>query len=136
VGAQMAKKFGESPRVCQAISAHHEDVPQVDILDHVVDAANRLSGQRPGARRETLESYVKRLHDVEKLARGYTGVEKAYAIQAGRELRVVVENSAITDEQAVLLSRDIARKIETEMTYPGQVRVCVIRETRATDYAK
>ncbi len=136
VGAQLAKKFGESPRVCQAIAAHHEDVPQADVLDHIVDAANRLSGQRPGARREQLDAYVKRLYELEKLAKSYNGVEKAFAIQAGREVRVIVENSIITDEQATLLSRDIARKIETEHTYPGQVRVCVIRETRASDYAK
>jgi ribonuclease Y len=136
VGAQVAKKFGEAPRICQAIAGHHEEVPQENVLDHIVDAANRLSGQRPGARREMLESYVKRLQDLEKLARGYQGVDKAYALQMGREVRVIVENSVITDDQALLLSRDIARKIETEMSYPGQVRVCVIRETRATDYAK
>jgi ribonuclease Y len=136
VGAALAKKYGESPRVCQAISAHHEDVPQLDILDHVVDAANKLSNARPGARRETLESYVKRLYDLEKLAKSHHGVEKAFAISAGREVRVIVENSAVSDDQAALLSRDIARKIEAEATYPGQVRVCVIRETRATDYAK
>ena len=106
--------------------AHHE----------TRDAANVLSSQRPGARRETLESYVKRLDDLEKLARGYKGVDKAFAIQAGREVRVIVENSAVSDDEAVLLSKDIAKKIETEMTYAGQVRVCVIRETRATDYAK
>ncbi|MBI4511649.1 MAG: ribonuclease Y [Deltaproteobacteria bacterium] len=136
VGAQLLKKYGESPRICQAVAAHHDDVPQEGVLDHVVDAANRLSGQRPGARRETLESYIKRLHDLEALARGYKGVDKAFAIQAGREVRVVVENGQINDEQAILLSKDIARKIETEMSYPGQVRVCVIRETRATDYAR
>jgi ribonucrease Y len=136
VGGALAKKLGEAPRVCQAISAHHEDVPASDVLDHIVAAANELSGQRPGARRETLESYVKRLHDMEKLARSYQGVEKAYAIMAGREVRVIVENSVVSDDQAVLLSRDLAKKIETELTYPGQVRVCVIRETRATDYAK
>lgn len=136
VGAALCKKHGEAPRVCQAIAAHHEDVPHESVLDHIVDAANRLSGQRPGARREMLESYVKRLQDLEKLARAHAGVERAYAIQMGKELRVIVDNASITDEQAVMLSRELARKIETEMSYPGQVRVCVVRETRATDYAK
>jgi ribonuclease Y len=136
VGAALAKKFGESPKVCQAIAAHHEDVAHESVLDHIVDAANRLSGQRPGARREMLESYVQRLGDLEKLAKSYSGVEKAYALQMGREVRVIVENSAISDEQAVLLSRDLAKRIEAEATYAGQVRVSVIRETRASDYAK
>ena len=136
VGGQVLKKYGESPKVAQAVAAHHGDVPCESVLDHIVDAANLLSGQRPGARRETLESYIKRLGDLEKLARGYQGVDKAFAIQMGKEVRVIVENSAISDDQAVLLSKDIARKIETEMSYPGQVRVCVIRETRAVDYAK
>jgi ribonuclease Y len=136
VGAQLAKKYGESPKVCQAIAAHHEDVAHESVLDHIVDAANRLSAQRPGARRETLESYVQRLADLEKMAKSYPGVDKAFALQMGREVRVIVENSAISDEQAVLLSRDLARRIEAEATYPGQVRVSVIRETRASDYAK
>ncbi len=136
VGAAVAKKYGESPKVCQAIAAHHEDVAHESVLDHIVDAANQLSGQRPGARRETLESYIQRLHDLEKMAKSFQGVDKAYALQMGREVRVIVENSTITDEQAVLLSRDLAKRIEAEATYPGQVRVCVIRETRASDYAK
>jgi ribonuclease Y len=136
VGAALAKKYGESPRVVSAIGAHHDEQPAEAILDHIVAAANQLSGQRPGARREQLESYVKRLYDLEKLAQGFPGVEKVFAIQAGREMRVMVDNATLTDEQAVMLSRDLARKIENEMTYPGQVRVCVIRQTRATDYAK
>jgi ribonucrease Y len=136
VGAQVAKKYGESPKVCQAIAAHHEDVPQESVFDHIIDAANRLSAQRPGARRETLETYVQRLNDLEKLAKGMKGVERAFAIQAGREVRVIVENSITSDEAAVLLSRELARKIEAEATYAGQVRVCVIRETRASEYAK
>jgi len=136
VGAQIAKKHGESPKVCQAIAAHHEDAPQESVLDHIVDAANRLSGQRPGARRETMSQYIQRLYDLEKLAKGFQGVEKAYALQMGREVRVIVENSVTSDEQASLLCRELARRIETEATYPGQVRVCVIRETRASDYAK
>src|SRR6185295_3086186 len=105
-------------------------------LDHIVDAANRLSGQRPGARRELMESYIQRLADMEKIAAAHQGVERAFAIQAGREVRVLVENSSVSDEQAVMLSKDIARKIEDELSYPGQVRIAVIRETRAVDYAK
>ena len=136
VGAQTAKKFGEPPRVCHAIEAHHGDVAPTDVLDHLVDAANVLSSQRPGARREMLESYVQRLFDLEKIATSFPGVERAFAIQAGREVRVIVENSRVTDQQARLLSKDIARKVESELAYPGQIKVAVIRETRATDYAK
>ena len=136
VGSALAKKYGEAPRVCQAIGAHHEDIAQEGILDHVVDAANRLSGQRPGARRETLAQYVQRLYDLEKMAKSFAGVEKAYALQMGREVRVIVENSVTSDDQAALLCRELAKRIETEATYAGQVRVCVIRETRASDYAK
>jgi ribonuclease Y len=136
VGAALAKKLGESPRVCHAIEAHHGDVPATDILDHLVDAANVLSGQRPGARREMLESYVQRLFDLEKVATSFPGVERAFAIQAGREVRVLVENSRVSDQEARLLSKDIARKVESELSYPGQIKVAVIRETRATDYAK
>jgi ribonuclease Y len=136
IGASLARKLGEPPRVCHAIEAHHGDVPPTDVMDHIVDAANVLSGQRPGARREMLESYVQRLGDLERIATSFEGVERAFAIQAGREVRVIVENSRVTDQQARLLSKDIARKVESELTYPGQVKVSVIRETRATDYAK
>jgi ribonuclease Y len=136
IGAGVARKLGEPPRVCHAIEAHHGDVPPTDVMDHIVDAANVLSGQRPGARREMLESYVQRLGDLERIATSFAGVERAFAIQAGREVRVIVENSRVTDQQARLLSKDIARKVEAELTYPGQVKVAVIRETRATDYAK
>jgi ribonuclease Y len=136
VGAVVARKCGESPAVCHAIEAHHGDVPSDGVLDHVVEAANVLSGQRPGARREVLESYVQRLQSLEKIAAGFDGVDRAFAIQMGREVRVLVENSLVSDEQARSLSRQIARKVEAELSYPGQVRVSVIRETRATDYAK
>jgi len=136
VGAAVARRLGEPPRVAHAIEAHHGEVPAVDVLDHIVDAANVLSGQRPGARREMLESYVQRLTDLERVAASFPGVEKAFAIQAGREVRVIVENAHVSDQQARLLSKDIARKVEAELAYPGQVRVAVIRETRATDYAK
>ncbi len=136
IGADLAKKYGEDPRVVHAIAAHHEDVPQETALAHLVDAADALSGARPGARSEVLESYVKRVEDLEKIATSFKGVGKAYAIQAGREMRVLVENETITDEQAGMLCRDIARKIEDELTYPGQIKVTVIRELRAIDYAK
>ena len=136
IGAQAAKKLGESPRVVHAIEAHHGDVQATDVIAHLVDAANVLSGQRPGARREMLESYVQRLHDLEKIASSFPGVERAFAIQAGKEVRVIVENSRVSDDQARLLSKDIARRVESDLAYPGQIRVAVIRETRATDYAK
>jgi ribonuclease Y len=136
VGAGVARKLGEPPRVCHAIEAHHGDVAATDVMDHLVDAANALSGQRPGARREMLETYVQRLTDLERIATSFEGVERAFAIQAGREVRVIVENSRVTDQQARILSKDIARKVEAELTYPGQVKVSVVRETRATDYAK
>jgi len=136
VGAIVARKCGESPKLCHALEAHHGEVPATDVLDHIVDAANTLSTQRPGARREMLESYVQRLGDLEKIAASFEGVEKAFAIQMGREVRVLVENSRVSDEQARLLSRDIARRVESELAYPGQIKVAVIRETRATDYAK
>jgi ribonucrease Y len=136
VGAALVKKYGESPRVAHAIEAHHGEVSQETALDHIVDAANQLSGQRPGARREAMESYVQRLGDMEKIAARHGGVVKAFAIQAGREVRVMVEHHQVTDEQAVVLSKDIARCIEDELSYPGQIRVAVLRETRAIDYAK
>jgi ribonuclease Y len=135
-GATIARKFGESPKICHAIEAHHGEVPAEDVLDHIVDAANVLSNQRPGARREALESYIQRLDDLEKIATGFEGVERAFAIQAGREVRVLVENSKVSDEQARMLSKDIARKVESQLAYPGQIRVTVVRETRAVDFAK
>lgn len=136
VGAQIARKHGESPRVCSAIAAHHGDPAPASVLDHILDAANRLSAARPGARREQLASYVQRLEDLEQLCVGFTGVTKAFALQAGREVRVMVQNDQVDDAQAVLLSKEIARKIENEATYPGQVRVVVLRETRASEYAR
>jgi ribonuclease Y len=136
VGAQLARKYNESPQVVAAIAQHHGEEPHTSVLSHLVDAANVLSGQRPGARQELLATYVQRLYDLEKVAKGFEGVQNAFAIQAGSELRVLVENSQITDEQSILLAKDIAKRIEDEATYPGQVRVCVIRETRSIDYAK
>ncbi len=135
IGSKLAKKFGESPKVVQAISAHHEDVPPTSIYDYLVQAADALSGARPGARKELLENYIKRLEDLEKIANSFKGVANSYAIQAGREMRIMVESDIVTDEESVLLSKDIARKIEESLTFPGQIKVMVIRETRAVEYA-
>ena len=136
VGAEIARKCGESEVVRNAIAAHHNEEPQNSVYAHLVIAADALSGARPGARREILETYVQRLRDLERISSEFDGVRQSYAIQAGREIRVVVENSQVNDDQAFALSKDIARKIEEELTYPGQVKVCVIRETRAVDYAR
>jgi ribonucrease Y len=136
VGALLARKHGETGAICQAIEAHHGDVPARSALDHLLDAANVLSGHRPGARREMLETFVQRLHDLEKIAASFPGVEKVFAIQAGREVRVLVENSRVSDDEARVLSRSIARRVEAELAYAGQIRVSVVRETRATEYAK
>lgn len=136
IGADFAKKYGEDVRVVHAIAAHHEDVPQTTSLAHLVDASDALSGARPGARSEVLESYVKRVEDLERIAKSFAGVEKVYAIQAGREVRVLVEQDKIDDDAAAWLSRNIARKIEEELTYPGQIKIMVVRESRAVDYAK
>lgn len=136
IGRDLAKKFGEVHEIVHAIAAHHEDIPVESIMDVIVKSADALSGARPGARKEMLESYVKRLDDLEKIATGFPGVEKAYAIQAGREIRIVVDSGDVTDAQSLMLSRDIAKKIEQDLTYPGQIRVTVIRETRAVEYAR
>ncbi len=135
IGSKLAKKFGESAQVVNAIAAHHEDIPPVTVYDILVQAADSLSGARPGARKELLENYVKRLEDLEAIANSFKGVESSYAIQAGRELRVIVESDKIPDEEAILMSRDIVRKIEESLTFPGQIKVTVIRETRAVEYA-
>ena len=136
IGADFARKYGESPAIVHAIASHHEEEKPESILDVLVEAADALSGARPGARREMLETYVKRLEDLEKIAQSFQGVEKSYAIQAGREIRVMVQPDRISDEASAILSRDIARKIEKELTYPGQIKVTVIREMRAVDIAK
>ncbi len=136
IGGEIARKYGESAKIVNAIAAHHEEVKAETILAPLVDAADALSGARPGARREVLESYVKRLEDLETIAKSFKGVEKCFAVQAGREMRVIVEPTQISDEETSMLARDVARKIETDMTYPGQIRVIVIRETRATELAK
>ncbi len=136
IGADLAKKYGESAEIVHAIAAHHEDVPPESILDVLVQSADALSGARPGARKEMLETYVKRLEDLEQIANSFPGVEKTFAIQAGREIRIVVNSNSVSDADAVVLSRDVVKKIEKELTYPGQIRVTVIREIRAVEYAR
>ncbi|OIQ50336.1 Ribonuclease Y [Pseudodesulfovibrio hydrargyri] len=136
IGADLAKKHGESKEIIHSIAAHHEDTPPMSILANLVQAADSLSGARPGARKELLENYVKRLEELEGLATGFDGVQKAYAIQAGREIRVMVDSEKVGDENTYVLCKDIAEKIENNMTYPGQIRVTVIREKRAVGYAK
>lgn len=136
IGRDLAKKYGEPEEVVYAIGAHHEELPPQSVIDILVQSADALSGARPGARKEMLQSYVKRLEDLESIANEFKGVEKSYAIQAGRDLRIIVDSNKIKDDEATLLSQDIARAIESKLTYPGQIRVTVIRETRAVEYAK
>jgi ribonuclease Y len=135
LGGEIARKYGESAKIVNAIAAHHEEVKAETILAPLVDAADALSGARPGARREVLESYAKRLEDLEKISNSFDGVQKSFAVQAGREIRIIVDPGTVGDDRAALLARDIAKRIEQEMTYPGQIRVTVIRETRASHIA-
>ena len=136
IGVEILKKYKESPIVINAVEAHHEDVEPQSIEAVLIQAADAISASRPGARRETLENYIKRLQNLEGIADSFDGVEKSFAIQAGREIRVLVKPEKISDDQMVVLSRDIAKKIEDEMEYPGQIKVNVIRESRVVDYAK
>lgn len=136
IGADFARRYGEVPEIVQAIEAHHNDVEVKNPLDVLVQAADALSGARPGARKEMLDAYIKRLETLEEIGNSFKGVEKTFAIQAGRDVRVMVNHEQISDEDAVVLSRDIASRIEKELTYPGQIRVTVIRETRAFGVAK
>ncbi|MBN2232921.1 MAG: ribonuclease Y [Deltaproteobacteria bacterium] len=136
IGADLARRYGENPEIVHAIEAHHGEVEYNQVLDVLVQAADALSGARPGARKEMLDAYIKRLEALETIGNAFKGVEKTYAIQAGREVRVMVKNEQVNDEEAVMLSQDIAKRIEKELTYPGQIKVTVIRETRAVDYAK
>lgn len=136
LGMQLAEKYKEHPDVCNAIGAHHDEIEMTSLISPVVQACDAISGARPGARREVVESYIKRLKELEELALSYPGVEKTFAIQAGRELRVVVESEKVSDAQAEILAADISNRIQTEMTYPGQIKVTVIRETRSVAYAK
>lgn len=136
LGMKLAEKFKEKPDICNAVGAHHDEVEMTTLLAPIVQVCDAISGARPGARHEIIESYLKRLNDLENLALSYPGVVKTYAIQAGRELRVIVGADKMTDQETEQLSADIARKIQTEMTYPGQVKITVIRETRAVSFAK
>lgn len=136
IGSSYAKRFGESDRIVQAIATHHDDGRTNTLLGVLVQSADTLSAARPGARREMLETYVKRLEQLEKIANSFSGVERSYAIQAGREIRIIVQSEKVSDNDVVILCREVIKKIESELTYPGQIRVTVLRETRVTDYAK
>lgn len=136
LGKQWAEKFGEKEDVCNAIGAHHDEIEMTSLLAPIVQVCDAISGARPGARRQVLDSYIQRLKDLEDIAFGFSGVKKAYAIQAGRELRVIVESEKVDDQKAANLSFNISQKIQTDMTYPGQVKITVIRETRAVNIAK
>ena len=136
LGMKLAEKFGEKPDVCNAIGAHHDEIEMNNLISPIVQVCDAISGSRPGARREIVESYIQRIKDLESLALNFKGVTKAYAIQAGRELRVIVESDKVSDQKADELSFEISQKIQTEMTYPGQVKITVIREKRAIAFAK
>ena len=136
LGMKLAEKYKEKADICNAIGAHHEETEMTSVISPLVMVADAISGARPGARREVIESYIKRLKDMENIAQSHNGVTKTYAIQAGRELRVIVAADQISDQQAEVLSADIAKKIQDEMVYPGQVKITVIRETRAVAIAK
>ncbi|HSD95349.1 MAG TPA: ribonuclease Y [Syntrophales bacterium] len=136
LGADFAKRFGEHERIIEAIATHHDDGRNNNLLGVLVQVADTLSAARPGARREMLETYVKRLQELEGIARSFNGVESCFAIQAGREIRILVRNEKISDDESVILCKDIVKKIESELTYPGQIKVTVIRETRVTDFAR
>jgi ribonuclease Y len=136
LGAKLAEKYGENPAVVNAIGAHHDEMERQYIISPIVQSCDAISGARPGARREIMQQYLQRIKDLEALAVGYNGVEKAYAIQAGRELRVIVEADKISDTESDKLSFEIAQKIQNEMTYPGQIKITVIREKRAINVAR
>lgn len=136
LGMKLAEKYKESPEVCNAIGAHHDEIEMTNLISPIVQVCDAISGARPGARREVVEAYINRLNNLESLALSYPGVVKTYAIQAGRELRVIVGADKVSDDQACQLSLDLSKKIQEEMTYPGQIKITVIRETRAVNYAK
>ena len=136
LGVELARKYGESSEVIHGIEAHHFDVEFRTLEAVLVQAADATSAARPGARREVLESYVKRLEKLEEIAASFSGVAKAFALQAGREVRIIVESSKVSDEKAFWLTKEITKKIENELQYPGQIKVTVIREMRVVDYAK
>jgi ribonuclease Y len=136
LGMKLAEKYGEKPDVCNAIGAHHDEIEMTTLISPIIQVCDAVSGARPGARREIAESYIKRIKELETIALGFDGVIKSYAIQAGRELRVMVESEVVNDQRSDELSFIISQKIQNEMTYPGQVKVTVIREKRAVHYAK
>jgi ribonuclease Y len=136
IGAELVQRWDKSPEIAQAIGEHHNEAPTTSILGYIISAADAISGARPGARRESLENYIKRLETLENIANSFKGVEKSFAIQAGREIRILVKPEEIGDLESVRLARDIVKKIEEGMEYPGQIKVTVIRETRAVDFAK
>ena len=136
LGVEIATKYRENKAIIHAIEAHHNDIEPTTILDFIIQAADALSAARPGARREDVENYIKRLQKLEEVAGEFNGVEKTFAIQAGREVRIMVKPEVIDDDKMKLLARDIAKKIESELDYPGQIKVSVIRESRTVDYAK
>jgi ribonuclease Y len=136
LGMKLCEKYGEHAAVCNAVGAHHDEVEMKYVISPIVQACDAISGSRPGARRETIEGYIKRIEELEMMAMKHAGVMKAYAMQAGRELRVIVESDQVSDQQAETMSFAIAEQIHNEMTYPGQIKVTVIREKRATAFAK
>jgi ribonuclease Y len=136
IGAEFAKRYGVNPKVVNAIASHHHEIEQETVEAVIVEAADAISGARPGARRESLEQYIKRVRALEDIANSYKGVNQSFALQAGREVRIFVRPEDIDDFESIKLARDIAKKIEETMQYPGQIKVTVIRETRAIDYAK
>jgi len=136
VGMKLAEKFGEKPDVCNAIGAHHDEIEMKTLISPIVQVCDAISGARPGARREVVEAYIQRLNKLEEIALSYPGVVKTYAIQAGRELRVIVGADKVSDEESNQIAFDLSRKIQEEMTYPGQIKITVIRETRAISFAK
>jgi ribonuclease Y len=136
IGGEFLKRLGEADDIVNGVAAHHDEVPHTCLWGILVSAADAISASRPGARSETMDTYVKRLENLEKIGLSFAGVDKCYAVQAGRELRVFVQPEAVTDEQAAALARNLCRQIEDEMQYPGQIRVTVIRETRAVEFAK
>jgi ribonuclease Y len=135
-GAKLAEKYKEKPDICNAIGAHHEETEMTTLIAPIVQVCDAISGARPGARREIVEAYIKRLQELEGIADSFEGVEKSFAIQAGREIRVIVKPEKINDDQMTILARDIAKRVEDEMEYPGQIKVNIVRETRAIEYAK
>ena len=136
IGGEFLKKFGEKQDVLNAVMAHHNEVEFETVEAIIVQAADAVSASRPGARRETLTAYLKRLESLEEIANSFSGVESSFAIQAGRELRIIVNPEAMSDDEATKMARDVAKKIEESMQYPGQIKVTIVRETRAVDYAK